>query len=400
MAQMLTLSIPEARRFLVRYHLALTDIKGVFDRLSTVQYDPLKPLGRNPDLVLQARVPAYCVDDWETYVYQERQAYDAWDKQACLVPMSDWPKRALIRANHRPWHDGAVLDEHPEAVRAALTAIDRRGPLSSLEFEDRERIGEQGSWLGPTRIKRILRALWARGELVTHHRQAGRHYYDRPARVIPHLYRDELEWDEKAYRRWILVRRHQAVGLLRPQAEAAIWSVCGNAAARAEAIRDLVETGDLAPVRVGEKSTLFHLPAAALPLLQAPTMEPRAVFLGPLDSLLWDRKTVQYLFDFHYIWEVYKPPANRRWGYYVLPVLYADRFVARFDSRFQGGIWNIARWWWEGEKPPTDEVVVAVRQAASRFMAYLGARMVALPKSSDEATLQVFADIVEKALLS
>ncbi len=400
MTHMLTLSIPEARRFLVHYHLALTDIKGVFDRLSTVQYDPLKPLGRNPDLVLQARVPAYRVDDWESYVYQERQAYDAWDKQACLVPMSDWPKRALTRANHQPGDDHAVLDEHPEAVRAALTAIDRKGPLSSLEFEDRERIGGHGSWLGPTRIKRILRALWSRGELVTHHRQAGRHYYDRPERVIPHMYRQEVGWDEKAYQRWILARRHQAVGLLRPQAEAAIWSVCGNGAARAEAIHDLTETGDLAPVRVGEKGTLFHLPAAALPLLHAPTMEPRAVFLGPLDSLLWDRKAVQYLFDFHYIWEVYKPPVNRRWGYYVLPVLYGDRFVARFDSRFQGGIWSILRWWWEGEKPPTEEVVVAVRRAAISFAAYLGAGTVALPKNSDEPTLRVFAGIVEKVLLS
>jgi len=109
---------------------------------------------------------------------------------------------------------------------------------------------------------------------------------------------------------------------------------------------------------------------------------------------------VQYLFDFNYIWEVYKPPGNRRWGYYVLPVLYGDRFVARFDSRFQGGIWSIVRWWWEGEQPPTEEVVFAVRQAASSFAAYLGAKAVALPTNSDETTHQVFAGIVEKVLLT
>jgi uncharacterized protein YcaQ len=347
MAQMLTLSIPEARRFLVRYHLALTDIKGVFDRLSTVQYDPLKPLGRNPDLVLQARVPAYCVDDWETYVYQERQAYDAWDKQACLVPMSDWPKRALIRANHRPWHDGAVLDEHPEAVRAALTAIDRRGPLSSLEFEDRERIGEQGSWLGPTRIKRILRALWARGELVTHHRQAGRHYYDRPARVIPHLYRDELEWDEKAYRRWILVRRHQAVGLLRPQAEAAIWSVCGNAAARAEAIRDLVETGDLAPVRVGEKH------------LVSPTSRCVAVAAGTHDGASgglpgrWTAfcGTVRLCSTSSTSTTSGRCTSRRPIGAGAITCyLYCMQTgLWHASTRASRRIWNIARWWWKAK---------------------------------------------------
>ena len=96
---MLTLSRAEARRFLATYHFTPSNVPGVFERLGTVQYDPLNPVGRNPDLVLQARVPGYQVDDWQKTAYTDRLVYDAWDKMACLVPMSDWPRRARLRAH-------------------------------------------------------------------------------------------------------------------------------------------------------------------------------------------------------------------------------------------------------------------------------------------------------------
>lgn len=63
------ISQEQARRFLANYHLAPTDLPGVFARLGTVQYDPLNPVGRNADLVLQARIPGYRVDDWQKAAY-------------------------------------------------------------------------------------------------------------------------------------------------------------------------------------------------------------------------------------------------------------------------------------------------------------------------------------------
>src|SRR5215472_15859826 len=115
----LHISREQARRLLTLYHFTPTDLPGVFERLSTVQYDPLNPVGRNPDLVLQARVRGYQVDDWQQSAYTDRLVYDAWDKMACLVPVSDWPNRARIRARWTSWSRLALADE-AEAVEAAL----------------------------------------------------------------------------------------------------------------------------------------------------------------------------------------------------------------------------------------------------------------------------------------
>lgn len=382
----LSLSEEEARRFLIRYHLTPRSVGEVFATLGTVQYDPLNPLGRNPDLVLQARVPGYRVDAWQGYAYEQRLAYDTWDKQHSLVPISDWPWRAPGRDRYQPWHDRAILDEYPEVRAHALSEIDARGPLSSLDFADRTRATERHSWYGPTRIKRVLRALWARGELVIHHRQAGRHYYDRAERVIPprHFHAPPPTLDE--YHRWILQRRHQAAGLLRQRADPSVWSGTGDAAVRASALADLVAAGNLIPVDIGAKRTRYHLPSRAVPLLSSEAVAGHLHFLAPLDNLLWDRRALRDLFQFDYVWEVYKPEHLRTWGYYVLPVLYGDRFVARIDARLEGDNWNIRRWWWEEGVRVTPDLLAALHAAVVSFRAYLGARRTIVAPGLDRAT--------------
>lgn len=56
----------------------------------------------------------------------------------------------------------------------------------------------------------------------------------------------------------------------------------------------------------------------------------RVRFIAPLDNIIWDRKFVKEIFDFEYIWEVYKPEKLRQYGYYVLPILLGDKLIARF----------------------------------------------------------------------
>lgn len=93
-----------------------------------------------------------------------------------------------------------------------------------------------------------------------------------------------------------------------------------------------------------------------------------------LDNLLWDRRFAEELFDSYYQWEVYKPVAERRYGYYVLPILYGDRFVARFepgrDKKSRALI--IKNWWWESGVTPSKRMQSDLLRCFKRFLTYLG----------------------------
>jgi uncharacterized protein YcaQ len=80
-------------------------------------------------------------------------------------------------------------------------------------------------------------------------------------------------------------------------------------------------------------------------------------FLAPLDPLCWDRDLLRRLFRFDYVWEVYVPAPKRRWGYYVLPILYGDRFVGRIEPRIEkrARTLRIVGVWWEPGFDPLEE---------------------------------------------
>lgn len=384
----LRLSKADARRLLTQHHFEPTTVYGVLERLGSIQYDPLKPVGCNHDLVLQARVPGYGVGDWERTAYGERLMYDAWDKQASLVRIRDWPVRRVYHTWHEAWWRDRVFTAHPEAVTAVLDELRERGPLSSTAFDHQVHKPEwKGSWYGPRLTKHVLRALWHTGRVVTHHRDKGKHVYDLAERVIPPELLSASPVSEAESIRWLLLLRHQAVGLLRPGASSEVWSLHVKAPERKARLEELVKQGKLQPVDVD--GVLFHAPPETLRKLEDAPLQPTVRFLAPLDQLMWDRKAVAHLFDFDYIWEVYKPEKDRRWGYYVLPVMYGDRFMARVDSRLEGSTWHVKGWWWEESVAPDGVMLNALEQAAMEFMRYLQAGKVKVARGVDKQVRDV-----------
>ena len=382
---MFSLSKRDARRLLAHHHFAPGNLKDVLTRLGSVQYDPLNPVGRNHDLVLQARVPGYLVGDWERLAYEERFIYDAWDKQASLVLMQDWPQRRIYHHWHKSRWDERILNVFPEAVDAVLSELRERGPLSSTAFKYQLHKPEwEGSWYGPKLTKNVLRALWHTGKVMTQGRRNGHHIYDLSEHIVPLEFYGAAPIPEPEMVRWLVRLRHQAVGLLRPNASTEVWSLGISAAARRAVITQLVAEGELVPVDV--EGALFHaLPETLVNLDEAVSSE-RMTFVAPLDQLMWDRKAVQHVFGFDYVWEVYKPEALRTWGYYVLPVFYGDRFVARFDSRLKGSVWEIYAWFWEPDVTPDADMLGALTDAVKRFTAYLGAEKLVLPTGLSRQT--------------
>jgi uncharacterized protein len=184
-----------------------------------------------------------------------------------------------------------------------------------------------------------------------------------------------------------------------------LWYGTGRDVRERASLRDdLLDEGALVAVVVpGVRGTRFVLreevsllDAAAAELAAETTAggRPRpggqdagVVFLAPLDPLAWDRDLLATLFAFHYRWEVYVPAAKRRWGYYVLPLLYGDRFVGRIEPRIHrpsGTLRILGLWFEEGFDPlgpSEDGFVDAFAGALRAHLAFAGLRRVAFPRA-------------------
>jgi len=114
-----------------------------------------------------------------------------------------------------------------------------------------------------------------------------------------------------------------------------------------------------------------------------PEPDARMRILGPLDPVLWDRALVRIAFGFDYVWELFHPPAKRRFGWYVLPVLFRDRFVGRIEPRIERGdasVRILGLWWEEGFAAKGEEGFVdAMREALRAYLAFARASRLEWP---------------------
>jgi uncharacterized protein len=214
------LSKSDTRRAFVRHHFSsCASQQDAFERLRSIQFDPIAPVGCNHDLVLQARVPGYKVGDWQKLAYEDRHIYDGWDKMASLVPFEGWPLRRIFYKLHRRGFEEKIFRDHKDAVDAVLKEITERGPLLPKHFEFQARKEEwKGSWFGPSVTKQTLRALWHSGMVMTAGRKNGQHLYDLTDRVVPDHVRNQPIVEDVDAQRELVLERHVAMGIVRPTA--------------------------------------------------------------------------------------------------------------------------------------------------------------------------------------
>jgi uncharacterized protein YcaQ len=393
------LSGDAARRFLVRRHLLAParsmppgpeGVMAVFDRLGSVQFDPLGVAGRNHDLVLHARVAHYDPAWTDELLYERRCLFETYNKMLSILPTSELPWFRHSWERFEDLHAGDAFVKYGDAVDHVLERIRERGPTSSLEFERRAAV----DWYwGPTNESRAaLEALTEAGIISVAKRIGNRRFFDLTERLYP----PELLEHRPPAREQVrhkLLSRYRANGLLGEGGEAALWYATGkarrapsdppDALIRAELRGELVAGGELVPVDVeGVRGTRYvvaadrgHLDdAIAESARGVPFAEASVVFVAPLDPLVWDRDLLRQLFGFDYVWEVYVPAAKRRWGYYVLPILYGDRLVGRFEPRIErteGRLRILGAFWEPGFDPGrADGFVPAMRAALAAYLLF------------------------------
>ena len=306
-------------------------IVQVVRQLGFLQLDPTAAVARTEHLVLWSRLgnsvrPA----DLARLTYKKRSLfehrafiYPSTDYQVYRAAMSTWPPGRSVWSGRI--HEWMTANEEFRAY--LLAELETRGPLRSRQLEDRAAVASWPSsgWNDGRTTGQMLEFLSARGEIAVSGREGSERIWDLSHRVHS---QNQPEIGIEEAMRIRAERRLRALGIARPVSLGRNFTVA-----------DYLGTTNLAPPRIIDGvGTPVEVEGVAGKWVVDPRLirrqfEGRPAALSPFDRLIHDRRRLLDLFGFDYVLEIYVPPAKRRWGYYVLPVLDGDRFIGRFDAK-------------------------------------------------------------------
>lgn len=375
----------EARRMLCRYHNldgaeALCGKEGVekiMQRIHSIQYDPLNVIARNADLVLQARVNHYRESILYDLLYKEHKLIDGFDKEMCIYETKDFARFQFVR------------NEYEKQALPTLKYCNQTNVLNILDdvrdfVEKHGRTGTKDISIGEVRESRwghkklssaALDYLFNTGILTVTDKRGTQKYFDLTERVIasenPFC---DLHMTVEEFLEWYVERRIQSVGFL--------WNKSGGAwqgrflsenELRSSTLQTLIEKNKIEEIRIEGVKEPFYISKKFKKYMENPAARSYVRFIAPLDNIMWDRQMLEMLFGFTYRWEVYTPVEKRKYGYYVLPVLYNGQFIARFEAEpiHKAGEFMIKNWWWEPKVEPNGKMREMVANEITRFTEFL-----------------------------
>lgn len=312
------------------------DVLDSIQRMSALQIDTISVVARSPYLVLFSRLGAY-EPVWLEQLLAEGALFEYWSHEACFLPIEDYVlyRPRMASPELLGWkYSQSWIDKNRDAVAALLTHIRQQGAVRSADFERKDARGGDGWWSWKPE-KRSLEALFTTGELMVARRERFARVYDLRERVHPGWddTRDSLPGDVCRQRLWL--KAVKALGIAK-----ASWIGDYFRTGRRlpeGLLEQLCAEGSLLKLGVEGFTEPFYCHAEHRSLLEQAArgqLQPSlTTVLSPFDPLVWDRRRALELFGFDYRLECYTPKSKRRYGYFVLPLLYRGRLVGRLDAK-------------------------------------------------------------------
>lgn len=368
----LQLTTDEARRIALRAQGLLgapdrrAGVRGVLRRLGAVQLDTISVLARSHELVPYARLGAVGREAVESAYWSGDTAFEYWSHAACVLPMEEWPlfafRRRALRARGHRWHRLENRERSVAAVRDRLTA---EGPLTAAALGGAKRGGPWWDW---SQTKIAVEWMLDTGEVVCTRRRGWKRVYDLAERAVPaELRHDDL--DDTACLRRLVGQAGAALGVATEADLADYHRLRAGEVAAVVADSGLVRVAvDGWPGR-GARNRAWADPAA---LAAGARGRHRTTLLSPFDSLVWDRARTERLFGMAHRLEAYVPAADRRFGYFAMPVLAGGRLVARVDPARDGEVLVARHVTLEGGSDETERVAAQVADALREAAGWVG----------------------------
>jgi uncharacterized protein YcaQ len=392
---MLTIDIETARRFILGKQglwpgRRWRGLRGTEQAMRTIEYlqlDPLQIIARSQDIQLHSRVLDYSPGMWETVTYQKRKFFD-WGGWLAVRPMDELPHWRVVMRRERDEFTRihSMAHDRAEAIAEMRAVLKERDTVSNRDFDMAARTRTQ-SYRGRKDSALALYYLWRTGEVMTHHRERFERVYALTERVAPaHLIRES---DDAEVDRFLIKKDVSFSGLSRVSRASDSYHRGVPFDRTKQLLQELLADGELIEVQVegwkaihyalgSDARLLRDLVAGRVPKawksLETSTME-EVLFLSPLDPVS-ARGRARVLFGFDYVWEVYKPEHQRKFGYYVIPILWGDQLVGRFDSKLDRATntFVILGLWLENKALGKNEAFAeALACGFARFVNFLGA---------------------------
>ncbi len=396
---MISLTRLQARQFILLKHGLIDKYKfigkvGVLDfikQAGCIQFDPVDICGRNADLTLQSRIKDYTKSMLDYLLYDERKIYDNYDKCLSIISIEDWPYFGRYRESAKiRGLSGELLDslEHLEMLKnKTIDYVYEKGPICSGDLVLEGRLCYSGGYNGTTNVTKIvLDYLCSTGDMIIHHKNGTRKYYDLAKKHISDALLNAFDPlpNEFDHLKWRVMRRIGAIGLLWNRSSDAwlyiknLWKDSKSTKKRKEVFQALLNEEKIIEIQVDNIKDIFYCHSEDMSLIEAvlqnPVLEPRCEFIAPLDPFIWDRKLIKLLFDFDYKWEIYTPDSKRQYGAYVLPILYGEKFIGRIemlcDRKNKDLI--IKNIWYENNTTLDENIITMIDKCIRRFAEFNG----------------------------
>lgn len=374
------LSKEEARKFILYKQGLSGDYRfigkgGALDfirQAGCIQFDPIDVCGKNAEIVLQSRISGFTKQMLYELLYVDRKLLDYFDKNLSIIPIENWKYFGRQRESHRNWERS--YDEIRQVHDQIIAAISEKGPLCSADLNFSQKV--DWYWSKTKLSRAALEHMYFSGELAIHHKEGNIKYYDLIENCIP----DDILKETDPYpcdlehRKWRVLQRIGSLGLLWNRASDAWLGIAGlKANERNRIFTELSSESLIIPVKVEDmKYSLYCLAedAKMIDFIKGyENKKKRCEFIAPLDNMMWDRNLVKAIWDFDYKWEIYTPQSERKYGYYVLPILYGEKFIGRIEMTYdkKSGILNVSNIWYEPKVKLTKTIEKSILSAVKRF---------------------------------
>ncbi|MGQ0603466.1 MAG: winged helix-turn-helix domain-containing protein [Anaerolineales bacterium] len=314
-----------------------------------LQLDPISAVARSHRLVMFSRVGPYDLTQFDQLLWRDRALFEYWAHCASIVLTEDYPlHHARMRAynapagpNHLSWGTRMRqwVRDNAQLKRFILKEIKKYGPRLSRDLEEagvdpREWVST--GWTSGRNISQMLDYLWMSGQIMVAERRGGQKVWDLTERVLPQSTPREKLTEHEVTRRAI-EHSLRALGV-GTEKHIKYHFVRGRYPHFKETLADLIKEKGIREVAIEAWPGQWYMHTDDEPLLDdslftlhAASEATRTTLLSPFDNLIADRARALRMFDFDFRIEIYVPPAKRKYGYYVLPILHGERLIGRLD---------------------------------------------------------------------